>query len=129
MTSRKHILMVDDELQNLDTFRRAYRKYFDISLAQSGAVGLQLLADHQFDVVLSDYGMPGMSGAEFVIEAKRVQRVAIVMVTGYFDKPEVVELEASGAVFTVVGKPWDKETLLGVIDRASEATQEMRRKA
>jgi len=120
------LLLVDDEVPNLETFKRVYRKLYDISVAPSGSAGLELLGDHEFDVVLSDFGMPGMTGAEFVSRAKRAQPVAVVMVTGYMNHPEVIELETSGAIFAIIGKPWDKQSIIDVIARASECTQSMR---
>jgi CheY-like chemotaxis protein len=126
MTISLRLLLVDDEAPNLVTFQRVYRKIYEIQVAQSGSAGLELLSGNEFDVVLSDFGMPGMSGAEFVSRAKRTQPIAVVMVTGYVNHPEVQELEASGEVFAVVGKPWDKDSFIDVIARASERTRTLR---
>src|SRR4051812_9676836 len=126
MPTSVRLLLVDDEVPNLETFKRVYRKLYDITVAPSGAAGLELLGDRQFDVVLSDFGMPGMTGAEFVSRAKRAQPVAVVMVTGYLNHPEVLKLETSGAIFAVVGKPWDKQSIIDVVARASERTRAMR---
>jgi len=120
------LLVVDDELPNLRTFQRVYRKQYEIAIAQSGAEGLALLGDREFDVVLSDFGMPEMNGAELVARAKTIQRVAIVMVTGYVNHPEVVALEQAGEVYAVVGKPWDRDAICEVIARASEYTSTIR---
>jgi len=128
MSGRLRLLVVDDELPNLRTFQRVYRKQYDIEIAQSGVDGLAILGEREFDVVLSDYGMPGMTGAEFVSRAKAVQQVAVVMVTGYMNHPEVVALEQAGAVFAVVGKPWDRDAICQVIAGASEHTSAIRRK-
>jgi c-di-GMP phosphodiesterase len=126
--SGPRVLVVDDELPNLTTFQRAYRKQYEISLASSGHAGLAMLADQEFDVVLSDFGMPSMTGAEFVEQAQHVQPVAIVLVTGYMTHPEVVELEASGAVFAIVGKPWSRQSITEIVSRASEHTRSLRAK-
>ena len=126
MSSSIRLLLVDDELPNLETFQRVYRKMYDIKVAPSGSAGIELLGDNQFDVVVSDYGMPGMTGAEFVSKAKRTQPIAVVMVTGFMNHPEVQKLETSGEVFAVLGKPWDRESIIDVIARASECTKTMR---
>jgi CheY-like chemotaxis protein len=121
------LLVVDDEVPNLTTFQRVYRKHYDIHVASSGPAALELLAaGNHFDVILSDFGMPVMTGAEFVERARRLQPVAVVMVTGYMNHPEVLELESSGAVFAIVGKPWDRQTIIEVIARASEHTHALR---
>ncbi len=125
-SARPRVLVVDDELQNLSTFRRVWRKAYEIETATSGPAGLALLAERQFDVVLTDFGMPGMNGSAFVRVARQTQAVAFVMITGYVDKPEVRELEESGELFSVVGKPWDRHSIAEVIARASEHTQAIR---
>jgi response regulator RpfG family c-di-GMP phosphodiesterase len=126
MSAAIRLLLVDDELPNLETFRRVYRKMYNIQVAESGSAGLELLNGKQFDVVVSDYGMPGMTGAEFVSRAKHTQPVAVVMVTGFMNHPEVQRLETSGEVFAVLGKPWEKDSIIDVIARASECTRTMR---
>lgn len=127
--ARRRVLIVDDEVQNLDTFRRVWRRDYEIATATSGAAGLELLAGREFDVVLTDFGMPGMNGSTFVQVARQMQSVAIVMITGYVDKPEVRELEQTGALFSVLGKPWDRQTIIDVIERASEHTDAIRAQA
>ena len=128
-SARWRVLVVDDEVQNLQTFQRVWRREYEIAIADSGAAGLALLAGQEFDVVLTDFGMPEMDGAEFVEVARRTQAVAIVMVTGYIDKPEVRRLEDDGALFGVVGKPWDRSTILDVIERAGAHTRTIRSQA
>jgi CheY-like chemotaxis protein len=123
------LLLVDDEVWNLKTFQRVYRKLYDITVASSGAEGLEMLQGREFDVVLSDYGMPGMTGGEFAATAKRTQPVAVVMVTGYIDHPDVVALEQAGEIFAVIGKPWEKESMISVIERARGCTRELRQSA
>lgn len=126
---RWRVLIVDDEVQNLDTFRRVWRREYDVTVADSGPRALELLARQEFDVVLSDYGMPGMNGSMFVELARPVQPVAIVMVTGYADTSEVRALAEVGALFGVVGKPWDRKTIIDVIERASAHTRAIRAEA
>jgi response regulator RpfG family c-di-GMP phosphodiesterase len=126
---RRRVLIVDDEVANLETFRRVWRKHYEVTTASSGAAGLQLLGEHEFDVVLTDYGMPEMNGAAFVRAAVHRQTVALVVITGFVDKPEVRELEEEGHVFAVVGKPWDRATIVGIIEGASQHTSDLRRRA
>ena len=124
--SMLRVLVVDDEVPNLRTFQRVYRKHYDIEMASTGSAGLRLLAEREFDVVVLDFGMPQMSGAEFVASARYVQPVAIVMVTGYMTHPDVLELEASREIFALVGKPWDRDALVDVVARASDHTRSLR---
>jgi CheY-like chemotaxis protein len=120
------VLIVDDELPNLRCFQRAYRKHYDIQVASSGDEALKLMSEGSFDVVLSDYGMPVMTGAQLVEKARPLHRGAFVMVTGYMTHPEVIDLEAAGRVFAVVSKPWERDLLLDVVARACEHTRNQR---
>lgn len=125
---RRRVLVVDDEPANLSTFRRVFRNHYEVSTAESGPIALGMIADHDFDVVLTDFGMPEMDGAQLVRAAKQLPPVAFVMVTGYMDKPEVHELQVAGDLFCVVGKPWERKTILDAVDGASTHTQAMRAK-
>ena len=87
------------------------------------------MAAQPFDVVMTDYLMPGMNGAEFVGAARGVQPVAMVMITGYIDTPEVRRLEDAGHLFCVVGKPWERRTIIDVVARAQEHTRALRARA
>lgn len=117
--ARTRLLVVDDEQQNLLTFRRVWRRHFDIDTADSGEVGLRLLAEREYDVVLTDFGMPRMDGATFIELGRRLRPVSFILVTGYVDKPEVRALEERGAIFATLAKPWRLDAMQDVIVRAS----------
>lgn len=127
--TRPRVLIVDDEVQNLSTFQRVWRKQYEVHVAASGPDGLAQMAEREFDVVLTDFGMPGMNGSTFVRVARQTQTVAFVMITGYVDKPEVRELEETGELFSVVGKPWDRNSIADVIERARAHTRTLRTQA
>jgi response regulator RpfG family c-di-GMP phosphodiesterase len=120
------VLVVDDEMPNLRTFQRVYRKHYEIQLADTGEGGLDLLSQQEFDAVVLDFGMPVMSGAEFIEKAQRVQPVAVVMVTGYMTHPDVLELESSRRIFALLGKPWNRDELIDAVARAGEHTRALR---
>ena len=63
---RYPILVVDDEQDNLDAFRFNFRKTFDILTATSGPEALQILAEKEVAVVVTDQRMPKMTGVELL---------------------------------------------------------------
>src|SRR5438067_486487 len=67
---RYPILVVDDEQDNLDAFRFNFKKTFDILTATSGPEALQLLADKEVAVVITDQRMPRMTGVELLREVR-----------------------------------------------------------
>jgi PAS domain S-box-containing protein len=83
-TVRRRALVVDDEPDIADTIRELLeREGFDVIVASEGSAALRALDRHEFDVVLSDLRMPGVSGPEMYARLKEVKpqlldRVAFV---------------------------------------------------
>ncbi len=66
------LLLVDDEPNVVAALRRLLRDGYRILSASSGAEGLQLLATHPVDIIVSDQRMPGMSGVELLRQARQL---------------------------------------------------------
>ena len=66
------ILLVDDEVQFLEVTRMFLEKGrgIRVTTANSGEQALELLGNHKFDAIISDYAMPGMNGIEFMKRVK-----------------------------------------------------------
>ena len=65
--------MVDDEQSLLDGIRRVHRKSYEIKVACGARAGLDALEhDGPFAVVICDYQMPLMNGAEFLEHAQEL---------------------------------------------------------
>ena len=81
------ILYVDDESINLRLFKISFKDNCDVTTSQSGEDGLNLLReDNKYDIVISDQRMPGMSGTQFMIEAKKIlPQSKYILLTGYTD--------------------------------------------
>ena len=60
------ILCVDDEPNILRALRWLLQKEFEVVTAPSGHEALALVRQHDFDVVISDQRMPGMTGVELL---------------------------------------------------------------
>ncbi len=64
------VVVVDDEEDNLDAFRFAFRKSFQLHYALGGQAGLEILDRVDAAVVVSDQRMPQMSGIDFLRRVK-----------------------------------------------------------
>jgi HD-like signal output (HDOD) protein len=88
--NKKHILFVDDEPMILNGLRRMLhplRTCWTMHFADSAAKALELLAEQEVAVVVSDMRMPGMNGFELLkIIFKQWPQVIRVMLTGQPDK-------------------------------------------
>ncbi len=87
--ARPRILLVDDDPQVLRAAKSALKdSHYDVLSADSGRAALDLIAAHDFALILSDILMPDMSGPELYEAAQAVNpRVAtrFVFVTGNLD--------------------------------------------
>jgi two-component system, NtrC family, response regulator AtoC len=120
-TSRLPLLIVDDEQDNLDAFRIAFRRSFQLSFARSGAEALAMLDGVRPAVVVTDQRMPGMGGIE-LLTAIRQRRPTVVgvLLTAYTDLPVLLDAIHSGAVHRYVQKPWDASELGLVLKQCLE---------
>lgn len=122
------VLIVDDEIDNLSTFKRVFRREFVLDTASSGEVAVELLNVQEFDVALVDYAMPGMSGIEFLRIALKVQpNMARILLTAHADLREVREsYDREYLTAGIIPKPWDPEVIrrwIGNSRKMAEARQ------
>ncbi|WP_181358780.1 response regulator [Pseudothauera lacus] len=114
------LLLVDDEANIVAALRRLLRRDgYTLLSAGSGEEGLALLATQAVDVILSDQRMPGMSGVEFLRQAKilRPDTVRLVL-SGYTELQSITNAINEGAIFKFLTKPWDDEQLRANIAEA-----------
>jgi two-component system, NtrC family, response regulator AtoC len=106
------VLVVDDEPDNLDAFRFAFRKSFRLHYAEGGAEALAMIEAIEPAVIVADQRMPKMSGIELLRRAKeRVDDLFGVLLTAYADIDVLVDAVNSGAVDRYVQKPWDSKEM------------------
>ncbi len=73
MQAEKTLLCVDDEVNTLSALKRLFRKEaVEIITAENGMAALELLKTQPVQVILTDFRMPGMTGIEFLKEAKNL---------------------------------------------------------
>ncbi|MEA2103731.1 MAG: sigma-54 dependent transcriptional regulator [Candidatus Cloacimonadota bacterium] len=107
-----NILLVDDEEMNLDALRLILEHYdFDIFSANSGEKAIEMIQDTEYDVIISDVRMPGMSGLELLKKAKKISpNTEIIVITAYSKISDAVNAIKSGA-FDYIEKPFSRNKL------------------
>jgi CheY-like chemotaxis protein len=107
------LLLVDDEAHVLSSLKRLFRPDgYRILTAQSGAEGLAVLAQQAVDVILSDQRMPGMSGVDFLRQAKQLCPDTVRMtLSGYAELQSIIDAVNEGAVVKFLTKPWEDDRL------------------
>lgn len=119
-TERKgKILCVDDEPHILRALQWLLKKEFDVLTATSAGEGIRLLQRNDFDVVISDQRMPGITGVEFLREVRKTSPRAVrILLTGYAELDAMVRSVNESEVFRFITKPWDVKALPDLIAEA-----------
>src|SRR5262249_50268156 len=120
-TTKGRLLIVDDEVElKLALTETLDAEGYQTAGAGGGPEALALLAEREFDLLLSDLMMPGMDGIQLLRRALEIdpQLVGIIM-TGQGTIPTAVEAMRVG-VFDYVLKPFNLRTVLPILDRAME---------
>jgi DNA-binding NtrC family response regulator len=118
------VLCVDDEPGLLRSLRWLLRGEYQVAVATSGMDALALLGGDTFDVIISDQRMPGMTGTEFLEQAKRISpRSVRLLLTGYSDFNAVLSSVNDGEVFRFLSKPWDNQKLLETVGEAARVAR------
>jgi len=111
-TGQALLLLVDDEARILSALQRTLRREgHAIATAETAAEALAVLEDRDVALVLSDYKMPGASGAELLATVRRRSPgTRRVLLSGWSREIPEEEL-AAAAPHAVHAKPWDDEGL------------------
>ena len=117
MKDKVKILYIDDEKQNLTSFRANFKNEYQVFTAENAADGFKLLMEHEFPVIIADQRMPLISGVEFLEQTTIDHPDSIrLLLTGYSDIQTVIEAINRGQVSKYLQKPWDIEKLSMAID-------------
>ncbi len=116
-----NVLYVDDEIDNLNVFKAAYRRDFNVFIVESAQEGIEVLKKNDIEVVLTDQRMPNTTGIEFLESIiEDFPNCMRILVTGYSDLGTVIDAINKGQVYRYVAKPWDNHDLKVLIEQAYE---------
>jgi len=107
------LLFVDDENGVTNALRRIFRvENYRVFTAANGKEALEIFEKEKIHLVITDYRMPGMSGAQLLKEVKkRWPSVIRIMLTGFADVKSVMGAVKDGAVYKFITKPWNDEDM------------------
>ena len=122
MTPKPHILFVDDEpriLSGLRRMLRTYRDRWDMSFAEGGEAALVALRDRPCDVIISDYRMPGINGAQLLEHVRsEYPDTARVILSGQTNEDNLLGIMVLAHEFLT--KPSSPEQLVTTVERLIE---------
>jgi response regulator RpfG family c-di-GMP phosphodiesterase len=115
------VLYVDDEENNLFSFKATFRIKYQVLTAISGDEALKILAANQVHIIITDQRMPEMTGVEFLEKVLETFPDPMrILLTGYADMAAVVDAVNKGKIFHYLTKPWNEAELDLAINMAYE---------
>ncbi|HSO17906.1 MAG TPA: sigma-54 dependent transcriptional regulator [Desulfosarcina sp.] len=122
----QHLLIVDDEPDMLTLLKRSLEPELGcrVDTAASGEAALEMLSEGDYDLVLADIKMPGISGLDVLerIKAERGEDVTVIMMTAYGHIEMAVEAMKHGA-YDFITKPFDHDALVMRLEKAFERSR------
>lgn len=113
-----NILYVDDELNNLISFKAVFRIKYNVFTAISGEEAIHILHNNNINIIITDQRMPHMTGVEFLESILDDFPDPIrILLTGYADMNAVIDAVNKGKIFHYLTKPWNEEELDMTINR------------
>jgi DNA-binding NtrC family response regulator len=115
------ILLVDDDVEVLKALKKVLEKVgFEVLPYSDAPSAMRFINDtkKQFDLVITDVSMPGMSGTAFLNSVKAAfPKVPVIIITAFGDWGQYMETITNGAC-EYLNKPLDKTELLTAVRRA-----------
>lgn len=123
---KPRVLCVDDEHSVLRSLHWLLQDRFDVSSATDACQGLELVGNSDFDVVISDQRMPGMTGTEFLKRIKEASPNTMrLLLTGYSEYADVLRSVNESEVFRFINKPWNNQHLIDTVAYAATVAREV----
>lgn len=123
------IIIVDDEELLLSSLKRLLhstpctygsQKYaLEVETFTSPIDALARIREKGVDVVIADYRMPEMNGADFLIQVRALQPDAeLILLSGHADVDGIGRAYSEAQIFRFIGKPWNDYILVSTLAEA-----------
>src|SRR5581483_1120757 len=115
----KSILLLDDDIDLADTLKHLLESHnFVVTTVENGVDGVREIMRFDFDLIMCDMMMPKMPGDMFYFAVERTKPhlcSRFIFITGYPDKPEVMNFLSGLKDAIVLHKPVSNEDLIRTI--------------
>lgn len=109
MKTESKILIVDDIVKNIQMAMNILKNEgYKMFYAKSGAMALELIKEHDFDLILLDIMMPDMNGFDVCAKLKseeRTKKTPVIFLSGKDSSQDIEQAYESGGIDYVV-KPF-----------------------
>ena len=117
--TRKHVLVVDDDIRMLKVLKEHLHDDFDVATAVSGKVAMKFLEKKHTDLILLDYEMPEEKGPDVLARIRaneNTKSVPVIFLTGTTERDKIAKALAHKPQGYLL-KPIDREKLLETITK------------
>jgi DNA-binding NtrC family response regulator len=122
-TSRviRTLIVDDEELIRWSLHSALEGVGFDVELASRGDEALEMLTKSQYDIVITDYKIPGLNGLELLQKIRELGiRSIVIIISAYLSHTAIQQANEHGA-FRCVCKPFGMEDFLDLVDEALQS--------
>jgi len=121
----RRVLVVDDEPNIVNSVRRELKTPplggYEVEGYSDPRLALERARSQAFDVVISDYRMPGMTGIEFLGELAAIQPECVpIVLSGQTDLDALTRMVNETRIHRFIAKPWDSHFLKSAVAQAIE---------
>ncbi len=116
------ILYIDDEQNNLNSFKATFRFDYSVLIAATTEQAFQFLQENDdIRIILCDQRMPDKTGVQFFEEIRSQYPDPIrMLITGYTDIESVIEGINRGHIFRYIKKPWTDTDIKSAIEEGNK---------
>ena len=115
-------MVVDDDKFILASIQRSLKKqHWQIETFFDSDVALEQMRNQQYDLIMSDYQMPGTNGIKFLTETRMLQPTAIRILLSGQDNIEHTENDvAQAGIYSFISKPIRSDELIAIVNQARQ---------
>jgi CheY-like chemotaxis protein len=126
----KKILVVDDDEVIVDVLTQLFARLGHEAITANNAYsGLSLFRKGQYDIVFTDYDMPGMDGITFAHHIKEISRdPLIILMTGH-DRASILKQIEGSSIDLALFKPFGFLEVMHILQEQQNRPAERRRQA
>ncbi|MFH6982946.1 response regulator [Marinoscillum sp. 108] len=112
------VLYVDDERANLRSFKSAFRRIYNVIIADSPLEGIEIIKENKINIVVSDHRMPELIGTDFLRKVyEHDGNIRRIILSGFVKKEDLQEANEEFGIHAYISKPWDFDHLQGIFER------------
>jgi len=127
MDIKRNLLIIDDEVEVLNTLKRIFHKGYELYVTESIEEAFSIMEEINIGVILCDQRMPEMKGTELFTQVmEKYPQTIRILLTAYSELTDVITSINEAHIYRYVTKPWNLLDLKGSVEEGFEKYQLIR---